>query len=250
MKNIKKSPEETLLCILEAIDRKNKLTPEPSLEEKKIKRLAMEKLKRAEEGITEDWYSAEEKRFALLEDKKIKISLVDVKDCNIVSVFDLKNVLGVLKQRKFISGFYIGPKNHNYFDVALSKNFRKQFDLFENGIQAKEEISCRAEYNKGILSIAGKKINFNNANNQKDLLDILFQRPNKKWEYLDIQTAWEENLEYTVAEESSTENRNYWRRFYNASRDISDKIAKKTLISDFFISDEATKDIRINPNYV
>lgn len=145
MKNIKKGAEETLLCVLEAIDRNNKLTPELSPEDKKILERTAKMIEEGEKDIVFDLEHYKKRKFDFLKKKKVELSLPDVQACNIVSLQELEKALGVLKQEKLIFDFSPSPKTPDCLEVALSRNFYEHFQEFK-------------KKNKNILSKTTKKI--------------------------------------------------------------------------------------------
>lgn len=242
MKNIKKGAEETLLCVLEAIDRKDKLTPELSPEEKKIQRLTIEKLRSAEEGITEDWYSAEKKRFALLEDKKIRISLADAKNCSILSVVDLKDILGVLRQRKFISEFCPSSGTHDCFDMVLPKNFDKYFKEFKRGLGEEDLTNCKLLFDKdkSILMVGDVPVKIRKHTNQYYLLSTIFENEETKlkdWQFSEMTENWNSPLSGFSD-----------KRIHNIATALKIKIAGETKNKD--ILKTTTHSIKINKEYL
>jgi hypothetical protein len=103
-------------------------------------------------------------------------------------------------------------------------------------------VNEKAKFENGILYFFGKEINFNNKQNQKDLLTTLFKDSQKNWAYDEVQHDWDET------DEDKFFSGDWWKRFYNAGCDINTEVEKKTQISDFIIKN--TKEIRINPQYI
>jgi len=102
----------------------------------------------------------------------------------------------------------------------------------------------KAKYDKEILYLKDKEINFSNKPNQKELLATLFEEPEKNWSYDEIQEKWDEMMESGLVDRPE----DYWKKFYSAGDDINTAVAIETQIKDFIIKN--TKEIRINPKYI
>lgn len=142
----------------------------------------------------------------------------------------------------FVKKTYIryASRIHNYLIQELNKEEAKK--------PVKEEkINAKAQYDNGILYFRGKKIDFRNKPNQKDLLRTLFKEPEKNWSYDEIQEDWDEHTDW-----NSVDRKEYWKKFYqkfyNAGDDINKAVAMETQTKDFIIKN--TKEIRINPKYI
>jgi hypothetical protein len=144
-------------------------------------------------------------------------------------------------------------KEHNIYDDGFDELLHRGKEMVSSFLKRpparqkrkKDQVRhLKAEFKDNILYFDDKKFDFNNdAQNQKDLLITIFKNKIKNWSYDEIQEDWDE-----TGVDKETYPDNFWKKFYTAANQISNKIAVKTLIEDFFIKN--TKEIRINPKYV
>ena len=104
-------------------------------------------------------------------------------------------------------------------------------------------INQKANYKNGVLYFQNQEINFNNKQNQKDLLVTLFKNQKKNWFYDEIQEEWDEDWD-GIQNDDKEKFKNYWKKFYSAGDGINTAVAIKTGIEDFIIKN--TKEIKIN----
>jgi len=108
----------------------------------------------------------------------------------------------------------------------------------------------KAIYLNGVLKFLGKEIDFNNKQNQKELLDTLFSEPEKDWFYDEIQSEWDVEWDGIKKNDPGIK-KEYWRKFYNSGDSINRYIATKTGVADFILKNTGTGGkIKINPRYV
>ena len=129
-------------------------------------------------------------------------------------------------------------KRHYAVRIELTDAF------FENTLREKDKVATKQQertltYKKGILTIDGKDIDFNDKPNQKELLDILTKDFKKKWHYDEIEEIWDKQSEFP---------KNYWRKFYTAGDGINNNIGKETTHYDFI--GKNTKQIWVNSKYL
>jgi hypothetical protein len=204
--------------------------------------------------IKECFYgNAEETTFSI-EGKEIPVFKLDIREKKFTDSkpgTDVKDVEGFLHNRMRAEGLVLkcdnlAPRDGAYaYTLTLPEDFIDKCEKFKAKISAflvtKED--SKVIYENGILKFMQKEINFNNKQNQKDLLRTLFEEPKKNWSYDEIQEDWDE-----TGIDKEKYPKDYWRKFYSAGDDISESIAIKTQIEDFIIKN--TKEIRINPKYV
>ncbi|MFA6189914.1 MAG: hypothetical protein WC711_00140 [Candidatus Staskawiczbacteria bacterium] len=142
----------------------------------------------------------------------------------------------------------IPPKiftKHVFIKVKNVKEFKKLKDAIY-AITNKTNVWPVAEFTNNVLYYQNKKIDFSNAQNQKDLLITLFKSPKKNWLYEEVQEDWDELGIDKVKYPSD-----YWRKFYTAGDGINTAIAIETGIKNFIIKDATRKgNIKINPKYI
>lgn len=101
-----------------------------------------------------------------------------------------------------------------------------------------ENITNKASFREGVLSINGANIDYKRKENQSCLLATLFKHPKNNYFYIDVTDDWGEEFEKGKG----------WRKVYTAGDEINKSVAIETGIKDFIIKD--TKKIQINPKYI
>jgi len=147
-----------------------------------------------------------------------------------------------------------GYEDHDIYDNGFDENLIRGKDMGiarvfpQNQPQIKQrkvKQEHKATYKNGTLYFLNKEIDFNNKQNQKYLLKILFKKSTYNWPYDEIAADldWDE-----TGVDGWLGNKPAWKIFYSAGNGINTAIAKKTQIEDFIIKN--TKEIRINPKYM
>ena len=167
------------------------------------------------------------------------------KEKKLFNMLNLATLLGAMRDIKEKTG-----ENRQNTGAVLFFNrakYLKSLDrihlyLIEN-IFVKEEINIKAKYKDGILYFMERRIDFRTKANQKELLDVLFEEPEKEWFYDEIQAKWDEMKKLNLVKYP----KNYWKKFYTAGDGINTNIARQTTIPDFI--EKTTKKIWINKKY-
>lgn len=92
-----------------------------------------------------------------------------------------------------------------------------------------DEMKCEVRYH-GLVCEIGK------FSKQRDLLRIVFEEPDKDWQFSEIAEKIDPADDYN------------WKRLYNTAQAINTKIAVDLSIKDFF--DTTTQSVKINPKYL
>lgn len=169
-----------------------------------------------------------------------------------------RNALKYLKSRKIIKieklsdgdpygqilteGLFEAEKSLGYFKsrgISLDSIINAPRKIIEKAVTI-----AGLEFDKesSTLFFQGKEIIISKAKNSRPhyILDTIFSDKKKTWLYDEI------------AEESSNDRNEYegydWKQFYQACRDINEKVAKETTIKDFLVYTKY--QVSINRNYL
>jgi len=136
----------------------------------------------------------------------------------------------------FIKNNYIShaTRIHNYLIKELSKEEEKK-ETKEDRVKYKSSF----DEAKGVLTIGNKEIKIKKFTDQYHLLRIIFENQNEiyqEWFFSEISEKYDSEADLPD------------KKFYNATYQLKQKIARETGIKDFFIT--TTQSFKINPKYL
>ena len=151
----------------------------------------------------------------------------------ILKYLELKNIIEMNwsdegSWRVRFKKFPVTPKNLIGFDVA-------------DKLSGKEKLKLALSFNeaRAILEIGDKDVKLQKGSDQFHLLRIIFEDTNelaKEWFYSEIAEKYDMGASFDD------------KKFYNASYQVNQKIARDTALKDFFIT--TRQSVRINPKYL
>lgn len=96
----------------------------------------------------------------------------------------------------------------------------------------------------GVLMFRGKTIAISKRGDsiQNDVLDILMNEPENRFDFTDLSVKMKELPFDTIS------SKNVWRKYYEACKAINEKVAAETTVKKFLLF--STKSTQINPEYL